>query len=293
MMTLPKKIQTLFILVLFMGLLISQAHGEEPSPARVSEPEEVPLAPVPEVAAPNAAPSDARDADAAPVLSPESPGPETAPPQQGLPVLEMAWPAAFIPEPEFEFAPVVDGAQIVHDFIIENQGTTPLLIKDIRTGCACAVASFPRFILPQDKSKITITIDTTGYGGRDFSRVIMISTNERINPMLKVMISGRIDDFAHFEPKKTIFLRGMAKEEIKSIVTITPTEKHPFTITHFEADEAIKDLVTFSIEKKDKKYILTAENRMKIPGRYMGKLHIQTDSTFKPQINMLIRGIIE
>jgi hypothetical protein len=206
---------------------------------------------------------------------------------------DLAFPAAFIPEPQYEFAPVIDGAKIIHDFEIENQGTVPLRITDIRTGCACAVASYPHFILPGDKDHITITIDTTGYGGRDFSRDIMVATNEPMNSMLKMTIHGKINDFAHFYPKKVIILRGPAKEKIKTIVTITPIEEHPFSILNFEADEIIRDLVAFSIEKKDNQYILTAENKMMVPGRYMGKLHIHTDSAHKPQINLIVRGIIE
>lgn len=288
------RIQILFAFLLFAGLFMSPAHGEQTSPpARTTEPgtgigattpEPTPqVMPVPETGGPSDPPAAASNSsDTPPVLI-----------QQAMPAQEMSWPAAFVPEPQFEFAPVVDGDTVVHDFTIENQGTVPLTITDIRTGCACAVADYPKFILPNDKDKITVTIDTTGYGGRDFSRDIMIATNEPMNSMLKVRISGRINDFADFDPKKVIILRGSAGAEIKYTVTITPTEIHPFNILNYEADETIKDLVNFSIEKKDNKYILTAQNKMNTPGRYMGKLHIITDSTFKPQINMVIRGIIE
>jgi hypothetical protein len=29
---------------------------------------------------------------------------------------------------------VVDGAKVVHDFVVMNKGTTPLLIENVRTG---------------------------------------------------------------------------------------------------------------------------------------------------------------
>ncbi|MBC2717382.1 MAG: DUF1573 domain-containing protein [Desulfobacteraceae bacterium] len=273
-----KKVNIIFVFIILMGLLLLPVYAEqETSPPPVSEP------PV----APPAQP------DTAATPSPESADSDPALIQQAVPLQSMAWPAAFIPEPEFEFEPVVDGAKIVHNFIIQNQGTAPLTISDIRTGCACAVPEYPRVIFPQQEGKITITIDTTGYGGRDFSRSIMISTNEPMNSMLKVIISGRINDFAHFDPKKIIILRGKAAEKIKLTVTITPDEKYPFTITNFELDEALKDVVKISLEKKDEKYVLTTENKMNTPGRYMGKIHLHTDSSFKPQINMIIRGIIE
>jgi hypothetical protein len=43
-------------------------------------------------------------------------------------------PTVFFPEKVFEFQPVVDGAKVVHDFVVMNKGTTPLLIENVRTG---------------------------------------------------------------------------------------------------------------------------------------------------------------
>lgn len=43
-------------------------------------------------------------------------------------------PALFFPEKVFEFAPVIDGASVVHDFVVINKGTVPLLIDNVRTG---------------------------------------------------------------------------------------------------------------------------------------------------------------
>jgi hypothetical protein len=43
-------------------------------------------------------------------------------------------PAIFFPEKIYEFQPVVDGVKVVHDFVVMNKGTTPLLIENVRTG---------------------------------------------------------------------------------------------------------------------------------------------------------------
>jgi hypothetical protein len=41
-------------------------------------------------------------------------------------------PEAFFPQTQFEFDTVMEGAEIKHDFIIENHGSAPLLIKSVR-----------------------------------------------------------------------------------------------------------------------------------------------------------------
>ena len=43
-------------------------------------------------------------------------------------------PVAFLPEQIFEFEPVIEGNIIIHDFIIQNKGTAPLVIHKVRAG---------------------------------------------------------------------------------------------------------------------------------------------------------------
>ena len=58
---------------------------------------------------------------AAPALQAATDGPEVAP-------------AAFFPETGHLFPAVVEGAQVVHDFVIRNTGNAELHIKRINTG---------------------------------------------------------------------------------------------------------------------------------------------------------------
>jgi len=41
-------------------------------------------------------------------------------------------PRAVFPKLQWEFEPVMEGEEIRHDFIIENQGTAPLLINRVQ-----------------------------------------------------------------------------------------------------------------------------------------------------------------
>ncbi len=44
------------------------------------------------------------------------------------------YPSAYLPLDNYEFEPVVEGAEINHDFIIQNKGTAPLNIEKVKTG---------------------------------------------------------------------------------------------------------------------------------------------------------------
>jgi len=43
-------------------------------------------------------------------------------------------PVAFLPEQTYQFAPVIEGTEITHDFILQNKGTAPLDILNLKSG---------------------------------------------------------------------------------------------------------------------------------------------------------------
>lgn len=46
----------------------------------------------------------------------------------------QATPVAVMPELKYEFLPVVDGAEVIHDFTVKNIGEGPLAIHQVKTG---------------------------------------------------------------------------------------------------------------------------------------------------------------
>lgn len=48
--------------------------------------------------------------------------------------IKVAAPIAQVPESGFTFATVVDGADVLHDFVIKNTGDAELKIEKVRTG---------------------------------------------------------------------------------------------------------------------------------------------------------------
>ena len=43
-------------------------------------------------------------------------------------------PSADLPERHFSFEPVVDGTEVVHNFVLYNKGSASLKIQKVRTG---------------------------------------------------------------------------------------------------------------------------------------------------------------
>ena len=52
----------------------------------------------------------------------------------GIGAQDDAGPAAFFPQTLDEFSPVLDGAKVVHEFVVQNKGTATLNIERVKTG---------------------------------------------------------------------------------------------------------------------------------------------------------------
>jgi hypothetical protein len=52
----------------------------------------------------------------------------------GVCAQDDARPAAVFPQTLYEFSPVLDGAKVVHEFVVQNKGTATLNIERVKTG---------------------------------------------------------------------------------------------------------------------------------------------------------------
>ncbi|SFG44012.1 Protein of unknown function [Prevotella sp. KH2C16] len=84
---------------------------------------------------------------------------------------------------------VIDCGQILFqrpvtvDFELQNKGNRPLYIRDVKTSCGCATASYPRNGIPQDESfKVSASYDAQQLG--HFEKLIAVYSNADDKPLL-------------------------------------------------------------------------------------------------------------
>lgn len=77
-------------------------------------------------------------------------------------------------------------------FEFTNIGKAPLIIKEIKTSCDCAIPKKPgKPIMPNEKATITVEYDTSKIGG--FSKEIIIFSNAK-EPVKRIKIKGYISN---------------------------------------------------------------------------------------------------
>jgi hypothetical protein len=155
------------------------------------------------------------------------------------------------------------------------------------------VASYPRQIPAGGEGKISIKVNTSGYGGRTLNKSIDVFTNDPAHGRTTLNITGEVVMFARLQPTFARLI-GEVGTDIKRTITITREKNYPFKIIEVKArkgKDIVFDLKEFSQAEGDG-YVLTVENRKTASGRYADSLILTTDSSIKPTITVPVYGQI-
>lgn len=80
---------------------------------------------------------------------------------------------------------------IIVDFDFQNTGEVPLVIIKADVSCNCLSVEYPRKpVMPEEKGKISVTIDTKSQKG-EFNKTVVIKSNDE-NEFVVLRISGTI-----------------------------------------------------------------------------------------------------
>ena len=203
-------------------------------------------------------------------------------------------PVTVAPVHGHDFGSVVEGDPVRHDFVIENKGSSPLLMEKVKPDCGCTTVSYTKEIPPGGKGTVSVEVNTRGYGGRRLSKRVMVETNDPENPEFYLKIDGNVEEFARIEPHN-VQLMGPSGKALKQRVSIVPLEEHPFTIVGVTAESG--DNIRFKLEtiktSQKTEYLLTIENRRKEEGRYRELILLKTDSPVRPEIRIGVYGRIK
>ncbi len=199
-------------------------------------------------------------------------------------------PSATALDPLFEFDPVVEGAEIVHEFSIANKGGSVLKLEKVETGCGCATADYSAEIQPSSTGRVVVKADTEGYGGSKFHQKITVRTNDPANENILLEIVGDVKKFAEISPSR-LMMKGSVTENLVAEVRIVPEPEFDFEIERTETVD-LENAVSIDVDKNAERILVTVKNQQKKPGIYVGKIVLKTDNKIKPEIEIpLLLGL--
>jgi hypothetical protein len=122
-------------------------------------------------------------------------------------------PKAVAVEPIKDVGAIAKGESIVHDFLIRNEGGSPLRIEEVRPACGCTVADFDKTIAPGATGKIHVTIDTATFSG-PVAKGVSVFTSDADNPKIELTIRATVEPFVQVKPgyARYLVVQGEPKE---------------------------------------------------------------------------------
>ena len=204
-----------------------------------------------------------------------------------------AGPVAVAIDPTYEFEPVVEGKKVSHTYHVANKGNAPLSILNVKTGCGCTMANYSKNIAAGETGEITIEGNTANYGGRTFSRKIIVYTDDPKNPQLTLDLSVKVVRAVTLVPNR-VRLFGESEKKIAQSVRIIPEKNYPFKIKEvklFDGKNILYDLEETQSSGK-LEYLLNIQNTCKKTIRYFDKITLITDNKAIPEIEIKVFGNI-
>ena len=100
--------------------------------------------------------------------------------------------------PNYDFGKAGNTAQVVHVFLVANEGTAPLVINSLDSGCGCTVAkSGTNALVPGGSTEVTVRFDTANRTGQQ-RKAIYVRSNDRLNPIFRLELTGDLFDVPKF-----------------------------------------------------------------------------------------------
>ncbi|MCU1268514.1 MAG: hypothetical protein JWM21_4832 [Acidobacteria bacterium] len=130
------------------------------------------------------------------------------------------------------------GEKISHDFLIKNEGKSPLLITEARPSCGCTVAEFDKTIGPGAVGKVRVVVDTSALFGA-IAKGVTVLTNDPLLPQFQLILRANVAPLITVKPGYARFLivqDDSAPSE--SIQVLSAADGTPFDVLRAETGVA-------------------------------------------------------
>ena len=137
-------------------------------------------------------------------------------------------------EPIKDVGFVAKGDLAIHEFVLRNEGNSPLEIREVRAACGCTVADFDKVIAPGKTGKVRVTIDTGSFNG-PVAKGVTVFTNDPDTPTLELTIRTDVGQFIKLKPGYARFITVQGEPEGKIVQTLWTPDKTPLEIVKVES----------------------------------------------------------
>jgi Protein of unknown function (DUF1573) len=218
-------------------------------------------------------------------------------------------PKAVVPFDSFSFGDVYKGEVISHIFVIRNEGSADLQIKDFAAGWGCEVTGSDRVIPPGKEGKARLEVNTANQAGKIF-KMATLNTNDPERPNIVLSLVANVLTSADGGPVKGVALRAgkhigpiflgpdtsrgfnlPVGEKGRTEFTIT-AEQGPIQIVRIEGGGKNFTSRVETIEQGKSYKLIVEFLPVETAGEFSEQLRIITDSAVLPSFPISVYAIV-
>jgi hypothetical protein len=188
----------------------------------------------------------------------------------------------------FDFGDLYRGQKATHFFTIKNAGDDTLVIRNVSASCGCTAAMASRSVVPpQSTSKLNVTFNSEGYGGR-VRKTVTVHSNDPVSPTQQASIAANVLPVLESSPSYLFIQRAKVDSVSLSSIQVTNATGKQVTILSVESNlEGSRVEATKKALKPSEKAELRVSYKPAKEGPAYGEIIVKTD--FQPQPTVSIR----
>ena len=188
-------------------------------------------------------------------------------------------------EASFDFGEVVSGAMVEHEFVLRNQGSTPIVIENVSMTTPLLVTQMPHDVAPGAEGKIHFKLDTANLQGK-FDGTILVSLNDPALPQARLAFAGMVIPPIEISPRPAFFVAGQRGQGNSALIEIVNREALPLRIEKIE-HPAGRFTTKLETVQPGQRYRLTLALKPNGPGgRAADTILIRTSSKRMPVLSV-------
>jgi hypothetical protein len=195
-----------------------------------------------------------------------------------------------IRETTFDAGTITSGTPITKEFVVNNTGSSPLHISDVKPACGCMKAKFDKTIPPGGAGKVILTVDTKMFQSAIVKTAVVVS-NDTAKPAVTLTVMSNVRGIVWTEPAGPVRIQAIPGQT--GTAEITLVSKDPaFSPVVENTTEPYLRAVVVPLETPGK-WSLTVTSEGTAPvGPLAGRVALTTGIPAQPEFYVAISGLI-
>lgn len=197
-----------------------------------------------------------------------------------------AAPKIFCAAPIHDFGAISNTEKVQHEFHIQNQGESPLLIEKLKPGCGCTVANISaKTVEPGETATIRAQLDLRRKEGKQ-EKTIEVFSNDPARASMNLMFTGVSMAIVSATPQRIAPATLRAGQLTTNDVIVISLEEAPLVLSVLNTgNDHVRAEVVELPGSSNAQVRVTTDGKLPLGPTY-GRISIRTNSESKPTVTI-------